>query len=555
MTKRILVTSALPYINNLPHLGNIVGSHLPADIFARFCRLKGIKVLFVGGTDENGSPTEVAAFKAKKTPKEFCDNYYKVHKKIYEWFGISYDHFSRTSSGTNQKITQRIFLKLLKNGFITKKKILLPYCEKCKRYLPDRWVEGTCPFCGYQRARGDQCEKCTRLLNPEELKDPYCVICKEKPEFRKVTHLFFNLDKLETKLEKWIEKNNHWKPNVRNLALGYLKEGLKPRCISRNLKWGIPIPLEEFKDMVFYCWFDAPIGYISATKEFAAKEWEKYWTGSTKIYHFLGKDNIVFHTIFWPAILMSYEKYNLPYQIGGMEFLNYEGDKFSKSRNHGIFIDIIEDEVKVRCKNKYLDLKPDIWRFYLISIMPETKDSNFVWKDFEEKINNELVANLGNFIYRTLSFVYNYFDGKVPEPNKFDGEDGKLVEAMKTRPKIVEKLMMNLQFKDSLKEVMKLSDAGNRYFQIKKPWEIRKSDIEKCKTVLYLSTNLVRSLAILIEPYLPFSAEIIWKQLNLSDSVHKQKLDSASEILIKSGHEINEPEPLFKKIEKPFDNF
>ena len=549
--KRILVTSALPYINNLPHLGNIIGSHLPADVFARFCRLKGFDVVFIGGTDENGSPTEVAAFRIGKSPKEFCDEFYEKHKKIYEWFGISYDCFSRTSNKTNNETTKEIFLKIFKIGFISKRKILLPYCDNCKRYLPDRWIEGTCPYCGYIGARGDQCDKCTRLLDPENLKEPYCVICREKPEFKQVEHLFFDLDKLEPKLRKWIEKNKHWKPNVRNFALGWLDEGLKPRCITRNLEWGIHIPLKEFENLVFYCWFDAPIGYISSTKDWAIKtkkpdEWRKYWLNKdTKIYHFLGKDNIIFHTIIWPAIIIAHGRFNLPYQVCGLEYLNYEGDKFSKSRDHGIFIDFLDNDIKVRCGDKYLDFEPDIWRFYLISIMPETKDSDFKWKDFEDKINNELVANLGNFIFRTLSFIHKNFDSVVPKPMNFDKSDKEIIKEIEKTPERVEKAILDLRFKDSLKELMKLSDLGNKYFQIKKPWETIKTDTDKCKTTLYICANMVASLAVLIEPYLPFACEKLLKQLNLK----RQKWDSAKQLLIKSGHKISKPEILFRKVE------
>ena len=548
-----LVTAALPYVNNIPHVGNIVGSHLPADIFARFLRLFGKDIVFVGGTDEHGSPTEVAAFKAGLTPKELCDKLFKTHKKIYDWFGISYDNFSRTSREINHKVVTQIFLKLWKNGFIIRKKILLPYCKFDKRFLPDRWVEGTCPYCGYRPARGDQCENCTRLLNPSELIEPYCIICKNKPEFKEVEHLFLDLPKFEKRLEEWIKKNKHWKENVRNFALSWIKEGLKPRCITRDLKWGIKVPLEGFEDKVFYCWFDAPIGYISSTIEWAEKigkkeKWKEYWKEKdAKIIHFLGKDNIPFHAIIWPAILMGSSEFNLPYQVAALEFLNYEGDKISKSKNWGIFLDVKDEKVIVKVEESVIDIEPDYLRFYLASIMPETKDSNFVWKDFENRINNELIGNFGNFAFRVLSFIKNNFNSTIPEPENLGKKDKILIKKITSTKNSVKKVILKLEFKKGLKKVLLLSKAGNKYFQEKKPWESLKKDPVDCANTLYISANLLRSLAILLAPFIPFTCEKLWKQLNLKGSVHEQKFEDLDKLELVPGHRIGEIKPLFKK--------
>ena len=555
--ERWLVTAALPYVNNFPHIGVIVGSHLPADIFARFLRLFGEDVVFVGGTDEHGSPTEVAAYQQKLTPKEFCDKFYVIHNAIYKWLGISYDNFSRTSNPVNHEMTRKIFLKIYKKGLISRKKLLLPYCPQDKRFLPDRWVEGKCPYCG-RIARGDQCaEGCTKLLEPSELVEPYCVICRSKPEFREMEHLFLELPKLSDKIKNWIVSNKHWKDNVRNLALGWIKEGLKSRCITRDLQWGVKVPLKGFEDKVFYVWIDAPIGYISATIEWAEQnkkpdEWKKYWCDkSSKIIHFIGKDNIPFHTIIWPALLMGDGDFNLPYQIGGYEFLNYEGNKISKSKNWGIFLETTSDgKVKVRVRDQYIDVEPDLLRYYLSEILPENKDSDFVWSEFENKVNGELVGNLGNFIYRVLSFTKNNFDGVVPKPGKLGKEEKEIEKKIGEVKDVVKQYVYELKIRDAQKKIFELSKIGNQYFQNKQPWETLKSNPDECRTAIYTSINLVKSLAILSEPFLPFSAEKIWKQLNLEGSVHEQKFDDLDKSTIKAEHKIGEIKPLFKKFEK-----
>lgn len=534
--ERILVTCALPYVNNVPHIGNIVGSHLPADIFARFCRLLGHEIIFIGGSDEHGTPIEVAAEKLGVTPKELCDKYYEVHKEIYSWLDISYDNFSRTSLPEHHKTTREFFMKIYEHGYISEGKLRLPYCENCNRVLPDRYVEGTCPRCGYENARGDQCERCSALLNPDELIDARCVICGGKPIMKEIKHLFLNLDKLQPELKDWIEsKRRIWSPQVYNMAMGWIKEGLKPRCITRDIKWGVKVPLKGYEDKVFYVWFDAPIGYISSTKEWAKKigkpeEWKKFWKEECKIYHFIGKDNIPFHTIFWPAMLLANGEYLLPYRVAGLQYLNYEGDKISKSKGWGIF-----------CENlPKTNLSSDVWRFYLTLLIPETNDTEWRWSEFQERVNKELVANLGNFIYRTLSFIKKNFNGEIPKA-KLSDKDREVLSLGKKYAEEIKKLIFDIKLKEGLKKLLELSDKGNKYFQEQEPWKNK----EKASTTVYVCANLCYDIAILLSVFLPKSAEKICKQLGTKigsfEDIGKEK--------IKTGQKIGKIKPLFPKLD------
>ena len=513
---KYLVTAALPYANNLPHVGNVAGSHLPADIFHRFLKIFGYESYFVGGTDEHGSPIEVAAFKQGITPKELCDKYYVLHKKIYDFLKISYDIFSRTSNQTNHQITKEIFKKLLERGYIIEREIDMSYCENDKRFLPDRWVEGICPYCKYEKARGDQCENCGRLLDPIELIEPKCVICGSKVVFKKTKHLFFNLPKFAKKLEKWLSKKKYWKENVLNYSLGFLKEGLKERAITRDLSWGIKVPLEGYENKVFYVWFDAPIGYISFSKELFEKIgkpelYEYFWIKKKgRIYHFIGKDNIVFHTIWWPAILMG-ANLALPYNVGGMEYLNFENRKISKSQNWGVFFEVDQDKISVKIKDKSYEIEPDYIRFYLSLILPEKKDSNFVVKEFEEKINSILIGNISNFVYRVLSFINKNFEGEIPSA-KLSEEEKKILKEIKKMKKEIKEKVLNLEFKRALEKIIELSTLGNKYFQENEPW---KADEEKKKRVLMFSANLVKDLAILLWPFIPNFSEKVFDMLDI----------------------------------------
>ncbi|MBU4501758.1 MAG: methionine--tRNA ligase [Nanoarchaeota archaeon] len=521
-----LITVALPYTNNVPHIGNVVGSHLPGDIFARYCRLIGHDAILIGGTDDHGTAIEIAAQKYGKTPKELTKFYYKIHKNIYDWFNISYDNFSRTDKKIHHETAKEFFLEIYKKGYIIEKELKLPYCKDCNKQLSDRYIEGTCPECGHIGARGDQCEKCSSLLEPEDLIKPYCAICGSiKIEFKERKHLFFALDKISKDLEKWIKPNKIWRSQVKQLALSWLKEGLKPRCISRDLKWGIDLPLKEYKDLKFYVWFEAPIGYISSTKEWNSKKWKQYWTGKSKMYHFIGKDNIPFHAIFFPGELIANGKYNLPYNVVGLQYLNYERSKFSKSKNWGVF-----------CENlPNAGLDADYWRFYLAYLIPETKDTEFLWKDFQLRINTELIGNFGNFINRTLSFTKNYFNKKIPSVTV---KDKKFVKQVEKQIDVIIKEYENVELKKALFEILKLSDMGNKYFEKKEPWKTKDPE------VVFIGANICKCLALLIQPFIPESSQKILKILNCKEKDWK----NIKKFNLKN-HKIKEPEIIFKKLE------
>ncbi len=536
--KRIVVTSALPYVNGIKHLGNITGSILPADVFHRYLDLFNVENIYICGTDEHGTPSEVSAMKEGMDVRAYCDKYYKIQKEIYERWKFDFTHFGRTSSKENEEITQDLFLRMYKNGYIIEKEMTIPYCKNDKRYLPDRFIEGTCPYCGYEHAKGDQCEKCGHLLDPEELINPHCTICGSTDiEFRKKKHLFLDFSKLQDRLESWIKSNDHWPLNTRNFALGWIKTGLRPRCITRNLEWGVRVPLKGYEDLVFYVWFDAPIGYISITKEWCKsdEELEKWWDSENSlVYHFLGKDNIPFHTIFWPGMLMAAGKYNLPYYVAGYEYLNWNGGKFSTSQGRGLFSD------------EALELFPvDYWRYYLVSILPETKDSNFSWDDFRKKINGELIGNYGNLFYRIVHFIATRFDGVVPS-SELGEEEKKYLEELKSKLERVEELVSAVKLRETLKFVMSLSSDLNQYFQEKKPWETYKTNPEECKRTIYFSVNIIRMLTQLLEPVIPMSAENAMKIL----SVPRSKWKDFTEFTIKGGHKIGKIEHLFEPIKE-----
>jgi methionyl-tRNA synthetase len=538
---RVLVCCALPYTNAVPHVGNIVGSHLPADIFARYCRLKGYETLFVGGADENGTPTEVAAIELKVTPRRLTDVFYAVHKMIYDWFEISYDNFSRTSLPVHHKTTQDLFLRIYENGYVTKGVMRLPFCETDKFFLADRYIVGKCPVCGYEFARGDQCENCATLLEPEQLIDPKCKICGTVPVFKDSDNLFLELEKLQPQLEAWINGQKHWRKQVSSLALAWIKEGLRRRSITRDLKWGVPVPLKGFEDKIFYVWFDAPIGYVSSTKEWAERsghpeKWEDYWLDpGTRIYNFLGKDNIPFHTIFWPGMLMASGGLNLPYDVVGLQYCNYEGDKISKSRNWGIFCEKVVQS----------GLDPDIWRYYLAYLIPETKDSEFKWDDFQTRINNELVAAIGNFVHRTLTFASNFLGGVVER--KELGDEERQVEAnVLVQVEEADAALQEARLKDALKNVLQIAIIGNEYFQRTQPWALIKSDPEACRRVIYCCMNICKVLAVTMAPFLPGASKKIETLLNLEGGLSWEGiLDFSLETVKMAG----KPEILFKRID------
>ncbi len=537
--EKILVLCALPYTNAIPHVGNIVGSHLPADIFARYCRLKGKYVVFIGGTDENGSPTEIASIELGIDPKTLTDKMYEIHKKIYDWLGISYDNFSRTSSPMHHKTVREFFSRIYDNGYISEGTLKTPYCETDKIFLPDRYVEGTCPNCGYENARGDQCDKCSKLLDPDQLINPVCKICKNRPVIKESRHLFFDLDVLQPKVEEWIRSNRQWNEQLTSLALGWIKEGLKKRCITRDLKWGVKVPIKTYEDKRFYVWFDAPIGYLSFTKEWAEKikkpdEWKMFWQDKDgRIYNFLGKDNIPFHTIFWPAMLIANGEYNLPRQVIGLQYLNYEGSKISKSRKWGVFCEKLEES----------GVEPDVWRYYFSWLIPETKDTEFKWKEFQDRTNNELVGNIGNFVHRTLTFAWSNFGGKVKK-QKLDKKDEDFLEHIYSLARQADDNLSKVKLREALSKILEIAGEGNRYFQGNEPWKLIKGDKKRCEEVLFACLDLCKVLGVLIGPFLPRSSEKTLGYINIKTG----SLDDAT-IRITSDVEISEPHVLFEKID------
>ncbi len=537
--EKLLVTSALPYANGPLHIGHIAGAYLPADIYVRYKRLKGDDVVYICGTDEHGVAITIAAEKQGITPKELVDYYYKDIKNSFDKLGISFDNFSRTTKPVHYKTSQDFFLRIYEKGYIYKKDIEQFYCPKCKRFLPDRYVVGTCPYCGYPHARGDQCEKCGRWLEPTELIDPKCAICGTTPVIKKTYHYYFKLSAFAEPLRKWLESKD-WKENVKNTALGWIKEGLKDRAITRDLEWGVPVPLPEAKGKVLYVWFDAPIGYISSTKEWAEKigqpnKWKDYWLDpKTRLIHFIGKDNIVFHAIVWPAMLMAHGDFVLPDNVPANEFMNLMGDKISTSRGWAIWIPEFVDA-----------FGPDYVRFGLAFSLPEYKDSDFNFYEFQQRVNSELADNFGNFVNRTLSFIKNYLGGRIPEAKNFKDMDLEVIKAIEEAPGKVGALLEKFEMRKALREVLDLSNLANRYFDYKKPWVTRKTDAEETARTLYLCASLVKTLSVLAEPFIPFGAQKIRQMLNIKDRL---TWEDAGKLDLPAGLELGEIEILYRKI-------
>ncbi len=529
MTKKILVTSALPYVNNLPHLGTMV-CVLSADVYTRFLRLKGENVISVCGTDEHGTTTETKALEEGLTPRQITDKYYKLQKEIYDWFNCDFDCFGRTSSKPNKEVTIDIFKKLDKNGFIKEDILEQTFCKKCNKFLADRFVEGECPFCNYKEARGDQCEHCGKLLNATELINAKCKICSSTPEVKETHHLFIDLPKLEPQLKSWIktvEKN--WSENARTMTYAWLKEGIKPRCITRDLKWGIPVPKKGYEDKVFYSWFDAPIGYIGITKEHKPN-WQNWWKNNkdVKLVQFMGKDNIPFHTILFPGFLIgTKDPYTLVRELSVNEYLNYESGHFSKSRNIGVFGD----------DAKATGIAADVWRYYIIVNRPEKTDTEFIWEDFQAKLNKELIANFGNLVNRTITFTNRFFNNQVPN---FKPDKTFLKKVQQESDKVTE-LMSKIQLKESLRKIMAISKLANQYFQENEPWKNKDTAPNTIATLI----NVVKDLSILISPFLPQTSASIQQQLNIKDLT----LKDLNKISIKKSHKINKAKVLFQKLE------
>lgn len=543
--KRTTVTSALPYANGPVHIGHLAGVYVPADIYVRYLRLKGEEVVFIGGSDEHGVPVTIRAKKEGCTPQDVVDRYHKIIKDSFQEFGISFDIYSRTTSKTHHKLASDFFRTIYdKNGFIEKTSDQY-YDEEAKTFLADRYIVGECPRCHAQGAYGDQCEKCGSALSPEELINPISKLSGAKPVLRSTKHWYLPLDKHEAWLRKWIlDEHKEWRPNVYGQCKSWLDTGLQPRAVSRDLDWGIPVPVEGAEGKVLYVWFDAPIGYISNTKELCDNNpekygnWEKWWKDpETRLIHFIGKDNIVFHCIVFPAMLKAEGSFILPDNVPSNEFLNLEGDKISTSRNWAVWL------------NEYLvDFpgKQDTLRYVLTANAPETKDNDFTWKDFQTRNNSELVAIYGNFVNRALVLTKKYCDGKVPPVSQMTDYDKETLKEFADVKEKLESLLDNFKFRDAQKEAMNLARIGNKYLADTEPWKLAKTDMDRTLSILHLSLQIAANLAIAFEPFLPFSSEKLRKMLNMQSFEWNQlgRID-----LLKTGAELGTPELLFEKIE------
>lgn len=546
--EKVLVTSALPYANGPIHLGHLSGAYLPADIYVRYKRLNGDDVLYICGSDEHGVPITITADKEKVSPQVIIDRYHESNKRAFKRFGMSFDNYSRTSLPIHHETAKEFFLEFYNRGLFIEKKSNQFYDEKAKMFLPDRYVEGTCPRCGNEQARSDECENCGSLYDPSELINPKSKVTGETPVLKETTHYYFPLGKYQPALENYVNEMNEkygWKENVLQYCRGWFKEGLKDRAITRDLDWGVKVPVDSAAGKVIYVWFEAVLGYISSTKEFSQLKkqpdlWKKYWQDiKTKYIAFIGKDNVVFHTIIFPAILMAWnegknEKYCLPQNVPANEFLNFEGKKFSKSRGWGIDVD------------EFLNIfPPDPLRYTLAANLPENKDTDFYWKEFQLRNNSELADILGNFINRTFTFVHKHFDGKVPAKGKPEKIDNDMLIEISEYPGRIAELFERYKIKDGVNEMMNLARDGNKYFNDSEPWVTIKSNKEKCGTTLNICLQAIYTLAELFYPVLPFSSEKLFKMLNAEPVDWRESGKS----LLKEGHQINNAEILFPKIE------
>jgi len=522
----------------------MIGSILSADVFARFLRMQGEEVLFVSGSDEHGTPIEIEAIRKGVDPREFTNiNHAKV-KELFDKWNISFDNYTRTENPIHKEFVRKFYMKLYKRGYIFSKEIEMPYCPKCKMFLPDRFIEGTCPYCGYPRARGDQCDKCGRLLEPTLLKDPRCAICGSTPEIRRTRHWFFDLPKLTDEIRKYIESNKNLPENARNMSLSILREGLKPRSLTRDNKWGIPAPFPGAEGKTIYVWMEAVLGYISATIEYFIKKgdpegWKRFWFDKeVRSVFFIGKDNIPFHTIIFPALLLaSGDGYVLPWRVESTEYLMFEGEKFSKSRRIGVWID---EALKM--------LPSDYWRFALVYMRPETRDSNFTWDSFIEIINSILNDTIGNFIHRTLSLAYRHF-GEVPPRYSITSDDEKVLNELKRLHNEITRLFYSFRFKEALFRIVDIARLGNRYLNETAPWDLVKDNKERAATVLNVALSLVKALALLLAPIIPEHANRLWRMLGYNDDVHKHRWNEALEGL-PVGQKLRKPKPLFMKVDR-----
>jgi len=558
--RNVLITSALPYVNNVPHLGNIVGCVLSADVYARFCRLRGYNTLYICGTDEHGTATEAKAQAEGLSPREICNKYHAIHADVYKWFDISFDHFGRTTTPNMTKCAQQIFLQLHQKGFVSEDTVEQLHCGKCDKFLADRFVEGQCPLgnCGYEDARGDQCDKCGKLINAVDLIKPRCKTCSSQPTIKTSKHLFMELPKLEKRLTEWMESSSKsWTSNARGIADSWVKGGLQPRCITRDLKWGTRVPLKGFENKVFYVWFEAPIGYISITADYT-DQWEKWWKNPDNVeyYEFMAKDNVPFHAVVFPATLLGTEDDSLKWtkvsNLMSTEYLNYEDAKFSKSRGIGVFGNDAQTT----------GISADIWRFYLIYTRPENADSAFKWDDLASKNNSELLANLGNFVNRALKFCKMQFGGKISPAmadsfGKTDSDQLFLAQVNENLRLYID-CMEKTKQRDSVSAVLSVCKLGNQLMQAEQPWKKVKSPKEdekaRAAAVVSVCVNLSALIAVMVEPIMPKFSTNILKQVNVTlNQVSRLEACASNDppaftCVLKPGHVIGDPEPLVREI-------
>lgn len=547
MSKTYTITAALPYTNGPIHIGHLAGVYVPADTYARYLRIMGNDVVYICGSDEHGVPITIKAKKENKTPQEIVDRYHQNIKNSFSEFGISFDNYSRTSAKIHHDTASEFFLKLLENNSFEELTSEQFYDEEEEQFLPDRFLIGTCPKCGFEESYGDQCEKCGTSHNPRDLINPRSSITGNKPSLRTTKHWYLKLDKFQGFLEKWILEDNKavWKSNVYGQCKSWLDDGLKPRAVTRDLDWGVPVPVKDSNGKVLYVWFDAPIGYISSTKEWAIdnkQNWEKYWKDdNTELIHFIGKDNIVFHCIIFPAMLKAHGGFIIPKNVPANEFLNLEGSKISTSKNWAVWLpEFLND----------FPGKQDVLRYVLTINAPENKDNDFTWKDFQNRNNGELVAILGNFINRVVVLTKKYYESYIPANNELLEKDKNVLDLVNQSINKVEESLSNFKFRDACTEFMNIARIGNKYLADEEPWKIIKEDPERVKTVIFISLHISSVLAIVSEPFIPFTSKKIKNILNFKDEINwTWEGLKKNDFLINENHKINEPELLFDRIE------
>ncbi len=550
MSERIFIGVAWPYADGPLHLGHIAGAYLPPDIFARYHRLKENEVLMVSGSDQHGTPITIKAEQEGKTPGEIATQYHQQFLDSWQKLGISFDLFTNTGTANHAEVAQNIFLTLFDRGYIYKATVSQPYCSHCQRFLSDRYIEGTCPYCSSSGARGDQCDECGKPINPIELIDPHCRLCGTTPQFKDSEHFFLKLSVFRDRLLAWVKQQTHWRHNVLNFTMRYLEQGLKDRAITRDIGWGIPVPLDGFRGKCLYVWFEAVIGYLSATKEWAKssgdeERWRSFWQGEVKSYYFIGKDNILFHTIIWPAMLMGYDDLNLPYDVPANEFLTIEGKKLSTSRNWAVWL------------SDYLSrYDPDPLRYLLSINMPETGDTNFSWREFVRRNNDELVATYGNLAHRVLTFVYKNFDGCVPTHEDMGTRDDEEIKHAKSTQletdcfsilKIVDQELAKCHFKFAITLVMDVAHKANRYLEEESPWKAIKEDRQAVAKSLYVVLTVICQLKTMLYPFLPFSSQKLHKLLGFKGNVEDYGWEWQ---FLPPGQRLLAPQPLFSKLDE-----